>query len=43
LTLILIWITQLNKILLVMIVGLFTLNTYAADMPKAHAAKVEPR
>ena len=32
----------MNKILLAMIVGLFTLNTYAADMPKADAAKNEP-
>jgi uncharacterized protein (DUF58 family) len=42
LTLILLRIAKLNKILLAMIVGLFTLNTYAADLPKADAAKVEP-
>jgi hypothetical protein len=42
LTLILQRITKLNKILLAMIVGLFTVNTYAADLPKADAAKVEP-
>jgi hypothetical protein len=41
LTLIFIKDCAMSKILLALIVGLFTLNTYAADLPKAEPAKVD--